>query len=363
MFLGLQPVSLSFIPREGEYDVICHHCSSSVDSLHQSISERNEDFQSPQSPPSRIKSCPGAFFSPAPDHDASPAVQSINVLSEPPLQSARQNPLVGMCMVQLPTLSANIMPSVMPTPAALEKALDIASTCSYLGSDITRVSKIFTENHRRTQKSSGSDADSERSVQSPCKTPVPNPAKRVDTPDPRVEHISSPNSRTGFDPAAELASSLLESFPKEGLPDSATILSASLASTRSLTAAVQRLEQLIAERNIHRRPDFNLRSLHRTGFKSDGPLLSKTTKVHSASPKRVRARHCRRRADRPSKTKSEALKTSEGPKPEQQNSATKRRDRREKLKRSKEDTGAPSRFGQTMGMQNVHLQPPSSLRR
>jgi hypothetical protein len=52
-----------------------------------------------------------------------------------------------------------VMPSVMRTPAAMEKARDIASTCSHIGSDLFE--KSFPQGEHQ---SSGSDADSERSV-------------------------------------------------------------------------------------------------------------------------------------------------------------------------------------------------------
>lgn len=350
---ALQPVSLSFIPREGEYDVICHHCSSSVDSLHQSTSERNSDSQSPQSTTSQTRSCPGAFFTQAIDCDVQAVVQPIGITGQASVQTAVQNPYLGMYMLQMQSIPSNVMPSVMRTPAAMEKARDIASTCSHIGSDLFE--KTYPQGENQT---SGSDADSERSVPATEKTALPAPAKRVDSPDPRVDHISSPNSRTGFDPAAEIASRIRESAPKDDSHDTMTALEESIASTRSLTVAVLRLGQLMEEGKIRRPSNFDLERLHRTGFKGDSNARPRAPSVHVPT-KRVRVRHRRRRADKPdkSKCKPDAPKVNEEPKPEQENSATKRRERRQKLNRGKKDTGSPSRFAHMTAMQNGHEPP------
>ncbi|KAJ5886791.1 uncharacterized protein N7473_009465 [Penicillium subrubescens] len=348
---ALQPVSLSFIPREGEYDVICHHCSSSVDSLHQSTSERNSDSQSPQSATSQTRSCPGTFFTQAIDCDVQAVVQPIGITGQAPVQAAVQNPYLGIYMLQMPAISSNVMPSVMRTPAAMEKARDIASTCSHIGSDLFE--KTFAQGEHPT---SGSDADSERSVLGTEKTAMPASAERVDSPDPRVDHISSPNSRTGFDAAAEIASRIQESALRDDSHDTRTVLEASIASTRSLTAAVLRLGQLMEEGKIRRPSNFDLGRLHRTGFKEDSETRPRAPSVHVPS-KRVRVRHRRRRADKSAKSKPDAPKVSEEPKPEQENSATKRRERRQKLNRGKKDTGSPSRFAHMTAMQNGHELP------
>ncbi|OOQ81780.1 hypothetical protein PEBR_43154 [Penicillium brasilianum] len=359
---ALQPVSLSFIPREGEYDVICHNCSSSVDSLHQSMSERNSDSQSPQSASSssQTKSCPGAFFTQTAECDVQAVIQPINILSQPPIQASVQSPFLGMYMLQMPAISSNVMQSVMRTPAAMEKARDIASTCSHIGSD------LFEKTYPRGEhQSSGSDADSERSNQPSDKTFVLDEAKRVDSPDPRVDRVSSPNSRTGFDAAAEMKSHLQELVEKDEAHKTITVANESIASTRSLTAAVLRLGQLLAEGKIRRPSNFDLGRLHRTSFKKNSAARPSSFHVPS---KRVRVRHRRRRADKPDKpdkpdkSKPVAPKVNDEPQPEQHNSdqpnsATKRRQRREKLNRGKTDTGSPTRFTHMTATQNGHESP------
>ncbi|KAF3390535.1 hypothetical protein F1880_009223 [Penicillium rolfsii] len=348
---ALQPVSLSFIPREGEYDVICHHCSSSVDSVHQSTSERNSDSQSRQSATSPTRRCPGAFFTQAIDCDVQAVVQPISITGQTPVQAAVQAPYLGMYMLQMPSIPSNVMPSVMRTPAAMEKARDIASTCSHIESDLFEKSYPQGEN-----QTSGSDADSERTVPATESTTVPDPARRVDSPDPRVDHISSPNSRTGFDAVAEMASRFPESVPRDDSHDTMTVLEESIASTRSLTAAVLRLEQLMAEGKIRRPSNFDLGRLHRTSFGDDSQAHAQTPSVHVPT-KRVRVRHRRRRADKSAKSQPSAPKVKADAKPEQENSVTKRRERRQKLHRGKKDTESPNRFAHMIAMQNGHDPP------
>jgi hypothetical protein len=275
-------------------------------------------------------------------------VQPINITGQAPVQAAVQSPFLGMYMLQMPAISSNAMPSVMRTPAAMEKARDIASTCSHIGSDLFE--KTYPQGEHQT------DADSERSAPASAKTAIPAPAKRVDSPDPRVDHISSPNSRTGFDATAEMASRIQEPAPVDDAHDTMTVLNESIASTRSLTAAVLRLGELMAEGKIRRPSNFDLGRLHRTGFKSDSPTRPRAPSIH-APTKRVRVRHHRRRADKPAKSKPDAPKVNEESKTEQPNSATKRRERREKLIRGKKDTGSPSRFAHMTVMQNGHEPP------
>jgi hypothetical protein len=259
-----------------------------------------------------------------------------------------------MYMLQMPAISSNVMQSVMRTPAAMEKARDIASTCSHIGSD------LFEKTYPRGEhQSSGSDADSERSNPPSDKTIVLDKAKRVDSPDPRVDRVSSPNSRTGFDAAAEIKACLQESIKKDETHETITVANESIASTRSLTAAVLRLGQLLAEGKIRRPSNFDLGRLHRTSFKKNSAARPSSFLVPS---KRVRVRQRRRRADKPDKSKPVAPKVNDEPQQEepnsdQPNSATKRRRRREKLNRGKKDTGGPSRFTPMTATQNGHEPP------
>jgi hypothetical protein len=229
-------------------------------------------------------------------------VQPISITGQAPVQASLQNPYLGMYMLQMPAISSNVMPSVIRTPAAMEKVRDIASTCSHIGSDLFE--KTYPQGEHQA---SGSDADSERSVLASEKTALPAPAERVDSPDPRVDHVSSPNSRTGFDAAAEIASRIQESALKDDSHDMMTVLEESIASTRSLTAAVLRLGQLMEEGKIRRPSNFDLGRLRRTGFKEDSEARPRAPDVHVPT-KRVRVRHRRRRADKPAKFKPDAPK-------------------------------------------------------
>lgn len=126
MYKGLQPVSTSYIPREGEYDVICHHCSNSIDSLHQSVSERNTD--SPRSPiSSQARTCQtNVFF--APEVLAEPPVLDAKVLDpkmafapgfsfpqlgQPPFTATLQNPFPDgftFSIPNMPGMTFNMVP-------------------------------------------------------------------------------------------------------------------------------------------------------------------------------------------------------------------------------------------------------------
>ncbi|KAJ5692523.1 hypothetical protein N7462_001946 [Penicillium macrosclerotiorum] len=365
MYMGLQPVSPSFIPREGEYDVICHHCSSSVDSLHQSVSERNTDSQSPHSSPksaaSQSKSCPGGFFGALPDCDAPPMVSrmpfgaAIPLPGHPPFQSALQNPFLGMYMLQMPCATANIMPTVMPTPAALEKALDIASTCSQMGSALSKGSNMMPENcYPLNPHSSGSDADSERSAKSHSRTPVRSKARRLDSPDPRSKPPSSPNSRIGFDPTMEEPSLCSTTV----LHETASLLNESIASTVSLTAAVERLKERLGTKLLARGPTAHSIQRNAVNVVPQSRSSSKIHKVRTSAQRRnVRIRH-RRRAKKPPQSASKTSNANNEPLAEQPNSATKRRDRREKLLRGKKGSNASIRCIHNDMLQNGRFHAP-----
>ncbi|KAJ5289101.1 hypothetical protein N7478_002131 [Penicillium angulare] len=173
MFMGLQPVSLSYIPREGEYDVICHHCSSSVDSLHQSISERNEESESPPSSASQPKSCPGAFFNSAPAGGGGSSVAKIPmgfpfpVLGQPPFSATLQSPLLGVYGANFPAMA-----SQMPSP----------SSAPPKSPNIPRSSSSSSEGHLPELRGSLEQAS----------------AKIPDTPATSVHSISNSHSQKGF---------------------------------------------------------------------------------------------------------------------------------------------------------------------
>lgn len=123
MFMGLKPVSLNAIPRDGEYDFICNHCSSSADSTQQSVSGRNED--SPRSSGSHSKGCPNVLFSSdatvqPPSLDSKmdlPAALPAMMQGQPPFTANFQSPFYGALafnMPNFPGIPFNMVPNMVP---------------------------------------------------------------------------------------------------------------------------------------------------------------------------------------------------------------------------------------------------------
>ena len=336
--MDLQPVSLSYIPREGEYDVICHHCSSSVDSLHQSASDKNDD--SPQS----IKSCPGVFVKPMPDSESALAAPRAfsgvpwPVFGQPHFYPGVANPYLGYYMVGVPGMSTN----PVTAPADMYKALGVMRTGS-------------------------SDENSmPPGLQDPFQIPGP---PRVDTSAASIGPTNDPMSCMSVPPEPNLE----ERNHAQGLPSlgssemelaaaiaaslcSVSRVNGSVASTRSLTAAVERLKQR------QNKPVSRGASIHRSTIleaerKPPSRASSRGSRVHKVrSARRRRARLPRRRrrklpepqasSDVAEKAKLENAKPetlepeepeSAEPTSEQVNSSTKRRERREKMARGRKD--------------------------
>ncbi|KAJ5766905.1 uncharacterized protein N7511_004521 [Penicillium nucicola] len=100
--LSLYPASLSFIPREGEYDVICSHCTSAVDSQHKSVSERGPSSASSRA--ARVQNFPVQCYSPPKMQSEPRAITTefdvtYGILGQPPFCPMLQSPIVGMCLV------------------------------------------------------------------------------------------------------------------------------------------------------------------------------------------------------------------------------------------------------------------------
>ncbi|KAE8322267.1 hypothetical protein BDV39DRAFT_218661 [Aspergillus sergii] len=112
----MAPASFNSIPRVGEYDVVCHNCNASLDSLHRSVSEQSgktgNSFQNlhlPLTKPNKI--CAGAFLSQSSQEALSPLASSYVMsltqplfytpgypacFTEPPYYANLQSPFVGM---------------------------------------------------------------------------------------------------------------------------------------------------------------------------------------------------------------------------------------------------------------------------
>ncbi|KAE8336128.1 hypothetical protein BDV24DRAFT_155446 [Aspergillus arachidicola] len=112
----MAPASFSSIPRVGEYDVVCHNCNASLDSLHRSVSEQSgktgnsiQSLHLPLTKPNKIYA--GAFLSQSSQEALSPLTSSYVMsltqplfytpgypacFTEPPYYANLQSPFVGM---------------------------------------------------------------------------------------------------------------------------------------------------------------------------------------------------------------------------------------------------------------------------
>lgn len=335
MFVGMQPVSLSWIPREGEYDVICHHCSSSVDSLHQSVSERNE---SPHSPASHTKSCPAGYFNPPagcelpPDASKWPSELPMPVLGQPPFDPNILSSLGGMFMLNVNGLAAN----AAPVTAAFQKAFSPQSPPSLSDPSPEQSPDSLRESPQLTSSLTASLADAVsrcnadsasasavlRQVENQPIAHTPNVASS-----PVVDH-------EGEKISAAIATSLCGKSVNE-----------SVASTRSLTVAVQRYKEVRKARAPVKKLSRGPSVISKTSVKTSRSRSSSIHKPHTAaSRRRAKVRRRRRRADKVNVSKSPSAVSTGKPKPEQVNSATKRRDRREKRARGRKDKQPNSQY-------------------
>ncbi|KAL4870789.1 hypothetical protein BDV12DRAFT_194991 [Aspergillus spectabilis] len=116
LYMFMIPATISVVPREGEYDVICQYCISSVDNtLHRSASESGQDAVTPS--PIQRQKVPNDIDIAAiipqqttndyklPDvsylfENGKVSPKSFPILQQPPFYSSLQRPIVGMCFVR-----------------------------------------------------------------------------------------------------------------------------------------------------------------------------------------------------------------------------------------------------------------------
>ncbi|KAE8382844.1 hypothetical protein BDV26DRAFT_288147 [Aspergillus bertholletiae] len=148
LYSAMAPVSSSPIPRIGEYDVICHYCSASLDILHRSVSGQSpfqcdlplpphnnsndiffpyslQDIPPPPPPPppptsSRTSSPVTALKQPL------SSTPSLACFSEPPYYSNLRDPFVGACLVNFKVCCQKLLrcrSSVTASPAGSQQGL------------------------------------------------------------------------------------------------------------------------------------------------------------------------------------------------------------------------------------------------
>ncbi|KAJ5725858.1 uncharacterized protein N7483_007215 [Penicillium malachiteum] len=378
MYMGLQPVTLSFIPREGEYDIFCNHCSSSVDSTHTSVSERNSGTPSStnsSASQTRARSCPAVLPKSMTDPDASstsakiPMVFPVPVTGQPPFTASLQFPFIGLYGLNIPVMT----PQSFDPFTAPQKTSTSAASCA-----------------------SSPDSRPPEPTSSFAQIPVNQPGTPARSlhPDLDLESPESPGVRDRILEATRSAAGLADQM-KAAAALATSICSmaeGSVASEISLTAAVEQLKKRMSKKyslsrknSIHDRkkseiklpkakrsrptnPESNqlgqelpiTKEFDTKDWDIDWPdetkeyeleieqLVSKPNsqhsssrvhKVHSAVRRHAKFHRRRRRADKlkeadlllPIDAIDEAMLAEKEAKPEQPNSSTKRRERRERL--------------------------------
>ncbi|KAL4921785.1 hypothetical protein BDW62DRAFT_197491 [Aspergillus aurantiobrunneus] len=133
LYMFMVPATDRIVPREGEYDVICQYCLSSVDNmLHRSASETGNDTRAASPTHYQTSRSLNAMdiaalvprtvnddkknsssFSYLPGADKSlPLPTPLPLLKQPPFHSVLQRPMVGMCLVRGAQFIWSLLPSM-----------------------------------------------------------------------------------------------------------------------------------------------------------------------------------------------------------------------------------------------------------
>ncbi|KAJ5520172.1 hypothetical protein N7463_000625 [Penicillium fimorum] len=317
LYMGMYPASMTFIPREGEYDVVCHHCSHQVDSLHQSVSEREAPSVAAASNGTSTKGCPEQHVSPNAYHSDAISLPTVlhhgssgHFLEQPPFSAMPQTPFVGMCVVDMNSQ----YPDISRDPAGPKRCMSIENLIP---------PQIFGAVGIGSPPLSVANSGNSR---------------RSDSPYPQAHDTGS------FGKPKRV-----ESLRKESV---ASMQSGSVASTRSLTVAAIEQMKRIRRRRLSRGSSLLASTSIAEATNLSQVSGSKISKVSNVSSIRVISKHRRkvvlrrRRAEERKARKPQSEISMKAPKinPEQPNSATKRRDRRERMmqRRKQSDRGKQS---------------------
>ncbi|KAJ5197940.1 uncharacterized protein N7498_007057 [Penicillium cinerascens] len=323
--MGLHPVTPILIPRGGEYEAVCHHCTGSLDSLHQSVSEQNAD--SPQSAVGPSKNCPGAFISPAPE--APPPDVMIKVpLGDPFPRYGQLQPLLNPIMQSPGGFYICNTPGINPTILGVSAAF-------------TKPRALPTQSSSASEPLPGpspnSSKDSQPDVKESVHASLAGIVRRAslgqgENQDPKRSPAAPPTDPFERAPAelAVIASAIAASLCGQSATES---LAESLAETISITAAVELFKKRKGTMSLSRRASLHRSVKNGTSFMSHWPYSSSKRKAHTAAGNRRVKVPGRRRTGKPKKRKSKPPGPNPAGKdqPEQINSDTKRRDRRERL--------------------------------
>lgn len=329
--LGLYPVSMSYIPRDREYDVACRHCSHSVDSLHQSISEREAS-----SVASNVKSCPAPVGSPPSEqlgHASLPtSIASLAmgypypILGHPPYNAVLQTPFVGMCLVDMQSMQSN-------------STGDSSSPDRRMSMENASPPQVFGPMRMEAQPVTAAPASAAKNpigASSPSLSLAPSEnIRRWDTSAPWIpcSHAHGVESPDKPQRVVSLRSNSVAST--RSLTAAAAILRMNRMKTRRLTSGSSLHATISVTGTANGRSVISISKVSRVSRASKAPSIAVLSKHrHKVQLRRRRAELKRASKSARSTISSLVLK----PKPEQPNSATKRRDRRERMKRERKQS-------------------------
>lgn len=394
MHAEMQAASWNIVPREGEYDILCHHCTSSVDSPRSGGSHTGGSHA--QSSTFVLTSLDTGALPPSLDYKMAPfqAGAPSPILGPKPFQAALQSPFLGEIPFDMPGITFRMVP--MPVLSQMPSNLVDPSPPA---SD--RLSKDSPP-----RKPSIGGLDTEDSASLLKLSPLPPPAVPLESQDGRpttplpvvpTKHPISPDTQCKISHA--IAASLCsvsvenENRPPQCVPEtacqrrrsisqasnsnivlniapslvSAPVVNGRAASPFPLMAALDHLKEVIGPKN-------RSRSSSRASFASSRPLSRASSRAkrrraaaerRHAFGKRQHERANRRRERRRQKLAVQFETQNPGvehprpgrlashagqgsviePKPEQVNSNTKRRDRREKMAQGHKNGSSQSRYG------------------
>lgn len=296
--------SRAMVPRDGEYDVVCRNCYSTIDNLHRSVSQS----YGPSPPPAPVPK--NANLSDPLGHCKTeyPVMPGFRLpfvdLSVPGVGAYVEDPYVGMCLVECPWLlsTSSRLSSVFPTSMVPKGSFSPESDDS-IGSRLNPEAVPY-----------------EPSLPAPYALSDPTWAQPIDD---AISHLSRSNSRSLFSVEYTGANEESTSTPAQKFHAALEQLKSTIGVRRDLTSP--ELEQL--RNNIDVRRDLASPELELE------PALPMTRYLVGKEGGRrpwKNDRHCRGGSVRkPSVKRLGSLKVAS---PRQVNAATKRQDRREKLK-------------------------------
>lgn len=345
LFEKMIPASFNPLPRDGEYDVVCYNCYSNVDALHRSVSERSDRPPSAGPMIKDVKSCPGAFYPLSPEHwTAVPPMMGTNYVPLSSFSSLRQSPFytthwqtpfVGMCLVDTRSAEVTVNQINQTNPPSFLPLLPLSPPLSSTRTRSTDVSM-------------------------PDQKPVLNPEAAVFSPSATPEALPEPVVQPGTNivdsPAASVSDPPVVNAEKDAGP-SQPLQNDDSTPRRNLNAAIAQLRQALG---VHDCKD-ETPEPHDVKMHDVRHEVQPKKKVHFAVPDTQQRRKRARRGGRRARTRWAYRKGAFNVDRQagQQNSATKRRDRRDKMAgKAKKDASPGNRYWHMMRISNWRAQVP-----